>query len=102
MSTETTDESKYMSALVPGKGMVEISCSFLDTIKPSDEFVQVFKITYILARDKNKNNTKQIKTIEIKMKKLFHKVINSQDTKLDDVITLAYTYQQKLTITLIP
>ncbi|XP_032662920.1 KIF-binding protein-like isoform X2 [Odontomachus brunneus] len=92
MSTETTDESKYMS--VPGKGMVEISCSFLDTIKPSDEFVQVFKITYILARDKNKNNTKQIKTIEIKMKKLFHKVINSQDTKLDDVITLAYTYQQ--------
>ncbi|XP_032662810.1 uncharacterized protein LOC116840331 [Odontomachus brunneus] len=92
MSTKT-DESKCESALVPTPGMIESSCSFEDTIKPSDEFLQVFKLTYPFSKYQSKFNKKQIRTIEVKMDKLFHKVVNSEDTKFEDVITLAYICQ---------
>ncbi|XP_032662809.1 uncharacterized protein LOC116840330 isoform X2 [Odontomachus brunneus] len=89
MSTKT-DESK---SLVPTPGVVESSCSFEDTIKPSDKFLQVFKLIYPFSKGQSKFNKKQIRTVEVKMDKLFHKVINSQDTKFEDVITLAYICQ---------
>ncbi|XP_032662921.1 uncharacterized protein LOC116840388 isoform X3 [Odontomachus brunneus] len=91
MSTDTTDESKCES--VPTTKVVESSCSFEDTVKPSDEFLQVFKLTYTFSKDQSKFNKRQIKTMEIRMKKLFHKVIHLQDTKFEDIITLAYIYQ---------
>ncbi|XP_032662798.1 uncharacterized protein LOC116840326 isoform X2 [Odontomachus brunneus] len=87
MSTKTTKESK---PLVSTTMVVESSSTFKDTIKPSNEFMQVFKLTYIFSKVQSKFNKKQIRTIEIKMDKLFHKVINSQDTKFEDIITLAY------------
>ncbi|XP_032662911.1 KIF-binding protein-like isoform X2 [Odontomachus brunneus] len=93
MSTKTTDESKCESALVPRTGMVESSSNFENTIKPSEEFVEFFKLTYTFSKDPSKFSKKQIKTIEIKMDKLFHKVINSQNTKFENIIALAYICQ---------
>ncbi|XP_032662759.1 KIF-binding protein-like [Odontomachus brunneus] len=88
MSTKT-DESKCESATE----VVESSCNLEDTIKPSDEFLQVFKLTLSFSKDQSNFSKKQIRTIEIKMDKLFHKVINSQDTKFEDIVTLAYSCQ---------
>ncbi|XP_032662913.1 uncharacterized protein LOC116840386 isoform X3 [Odontomachus brunneus] len=85
MSTKI-DESNCESAT----GVVESSCNFEDTIKPSDEFLQAFKLTYPFSKNSNKYNKKYIRTIEVKIDKLFHKVIKSQHTKFEDIITLAY------------
>ncbi|XP_032662760.1 uncharacterized protein LOC116840310 [Odontomachus brunneus] len=85
MSTRTTYKLKCLSVME----VVESSSNFEDTIKPSDEFLQVFKLTRS-CKDQS-NFKKQMRTIEIKMDKLFLKVINSQDTKFEDIITLAYS-----------
>ncbi|XP_032662917.1 KIF-binding protein-like [Odontomachus brunneus] len=92
MFIKTTDESKCES--VPTTGVVESSCSFEDTIKPSDEIMKLFKLTYTFPKDPSKISKRQIRTTEIKMNKLFHKVINSQDTTFVDIITLAYICEQ--------
>ncbi|XP_032662935.1 uncharacterized protein LOC116840391 [Odontomachus brunneus] len=92
MFIKTTDELQRESALVPTTGVVKSSRSFEDTIKPSDEFLLFFKISYMCFKDPD-IFLEGIKTLYIKMDRLFHKVINSQDTKFEDVITLAYIYQ---------
>lgn len=73
--------------------VVGSSFSVEDTIKPSDEFVQIFKLAHTFSKDQSKLSKKQIRTTETKMNKLFHKVINSQNTKSDDIIVLAYAYE---------
>ncbi|XP_014489343.1 PREDICTED: protein KBP homolog [Dinoponera quadriceps] len=73
--------------------LVESSKSFGNTmINPSEEFLEIFTSSYVFSRTPSELNKKQIRTMETKISKLFHKAINLGTTKFDDIVTLAHTY----------
>ncbi|XP_032662855.1 uncharacterized protein LOC116840353 isoform X2 [Odontomachus brunneus] len=72
---------------------VESSVSSEYTIKPSDEFFHVFKLSYKFNMNKSTLSDKEIKTIEAQVDKLYNEVTNSENATLNDIVTLAYSYQ---------
>ncbi|XP_032662814.1 uncharacterized protein LOC116840333 [Odontomachus brunneus] len=92
MSSETADKQKCES-VTEVQSVPSSSLSLECTIKPSDEFLHVYKLSYTFSTNKSTLSNKEIKTIETKMDKLYNKVTNSKNATLNDIIILAYCYQ---------
>ncbi|XP_032662852.1 uncharacterized protein LOC116840352 isoform X2 [Odontomachus brunneus] len=92
MSTKTADKQKCES-VTEVQSVPSSSLSLECTIKPSDEFLQVYKLSCTFSTNKSTLSNKEIKTIETKMDKLYNKVTNSKNATFNDIITLAYCYQ---------
>lgn len=65
----------------------------VEIINFSTEFLEIFKLSYTFIEEFREFDKKQIKILITKTDQLLRKVIKSGNTNLDDIIILAYTYQ---------
>ncbi|XP_032662806.1 uncharacterized protein LOC116840329 isoform X5 [Odontomachus brunneus] len=91
MFTKIADKPKCESVTAAQSGKSSLSLEY--TIKPSDKFLHVFELSNTFSTNTSTLRDKEIKTIVTKMDKLYNEVTKSKNATLNDIITLAYSYQ---------
>ncbi|XP_032662848.1 uncharacterized protein LOC116840351 isoform X1 [Odontomachus brunneus] len=73
-------------------GLIESFRNLEIILKPSEQFLQIYGLSFKFYKNRKEFSNTQIKIMESKMSKLFYKIIYSKITDLDDTVTLATAY----------
>ncbi|XP_032662850.1 uncharacterized protein LOC116840351 isoform X2 [Odontomachus brunneus] len=77
-------------------GLIESFRNLEIILKPSEQFLQIYGLSFKFYKNRKEFSNTQIKIMESKMSKLFYKIIYSKITDLDDTVTLATAYYNLL------